>query len=370
MEQASMITSLSPGHVIGIIGGGQLGRMTALAAAQLGYVCHIFCPEKDAPALDVVSRKTIASYEDHKALTEFAKQIDLVTFEFENIPVTSIQLLEQHGLVRPSSKILEISQNRILEKTFLNDLSIQTAPWYGVQSLSDLKNALQKCGLPSVLKTAKMGYDGKGQVKITDSEPKSLAKIWKNMKSDLAILESWIPYTCEVSCLIARDINGHSDCYDIAENEHKNHILYRTIVPARIDPLLTAKIRGIATKIAEALHLVGLLAIEFFITHEGKILVNEIAPRPHNSGHWTLDACSINQFEQFIRAVCGLPLGKTERHSDAEMLNLIGDDVEKWPDYLKDSHCNLHLYGKNESRPGRKMGHVTWLKKRSYDREL
>lgn len=347
------------GGVIGIIGGGQLGRMTALAAARLGYKCHIFCPEPACPASQVAFATTTAAYEDKAALAAFAEAVDVVTFEFENIPADSVRILAEHVPVRPGWKVLETAQDRVVEKSFFNDLGIATAPWRAVGSLDDLTAAVAALGRPSVLKTNRFGYDGKGQVKIAADT--DLAEAWEAIGKVPAILEGFVDFDCEVSVIVARGLDGKAVSFDLVENRHKNHILDVTVAPADVPAALAAEGRAIADKAAQALDLVGLLAIELFVTKDGRLLVNEMAPRPHNSGHWTMDACLTDQFEQFTRAVCGLPLGDAARHCDATMTNLIGDDILDVPALLAEPGAKLHLYGKAEARPGRKMGHVNRL---------
>ena len=319
---------IAPGATIGIIGGGQLGRMTVLAAARLGYRCHIFCPEADSPASQV-AEATVASYEDKTALARFADAVDVVTFEFENIPAESVRVLSEHVTVRPSWRVLETAQDRLIEKPFFNAIDVATAPWRAVYDLAGLTQAVGVLGRPSVLKTARFGYDGKGQVKIeptTDLE----AGLGRDGPVAPAILESFVDFDREVSVVVARGADGKAACFDVVENRHRNHILDQTIAPAPISPQLAAAAEEIAVRTAEALELVGLLAVELFVTRGGQLLANEMAPRPHNSGHWTMDACVTDQFEQFVRAVCGLPLGSPERHSDAMMINLIGDEADQW----------------------------------------
>ncbi|MDR3439512.1 5-(carboxyamino)imidazole ribonucleotide synthase [Telmatospirillum sp.] len=349
---------IAPGATIGIIGGGQLGRMTAMAAARLGYRSHIFCPEEDCPASQVAPTTT-AAYEDQAALTKFAGQVDVVTFEFENIPAESVRILSQTAMVRPNWHVLETAQDRVLEKSFFNSIDVATANWRPVRDLPDLVRAVGDLGRPSILKTARFGYDGKGQVRIDTAT--ALEEAWAEMRGAPAIFESFVDFEREVSVIVARGPDGKALCFDVVENRHRHHILHQTIAPATISAAQASQAEAIAVQAAEKLDLIGLLAVELFVTRDGRLLVNEMAPRPHNSGHWTIDACSTSQFEQFVRAVCGLPLGNTTRHSDAVMTNLIGDDVNQWSDALRQPQTCLHLYGKTEARPGRKMGHVTRL---------
>jgi len=350
---------LPPGGTIGIIGGRHQGPNAALAAAALGYRVHVFCPDRDSPTEQVAAAATIAEYTDLAALEAFARAVDVVTFEFENIPAESVRLLASLVPVRPNWRVLEVAQDRIAEKRFFNSIGIETAPWAQVSSAAELKDAVARIGRPSVLKTTRLGYDGKGQVKIkADTD---LDDAWTQLGGAEAVLEGFIDFAGEVSVIVARGVDGGWATFDPAWNIHTNHILDTTTIPAPIPAALAEEAEEAAHKVADALGLEGLLAVEMFITKDGRILANEMAPRPHNSGHWTIDACVTDQFEQFIRAVCGLPLGNPARHSDAEMKNLIGDDVNDWPEILKDPDAKLHLYGKAEARSGRKMGHVTRL---------
>ena len=362
MSAPTQSKPLPPGSTIGIIGGGQLGRMAALAAARMGYHTHIYCPDRDSPASHVATRSTVAAYDDAAQLTAFAQAVDVVTFEFENIPVASVEVLAALVTVRPSARVLAVGQDRISEKTFFNGLGIATAPWRAVTCLADLERAVAELGRPSVLKTARMGYDGKGQVKITAET--DLTAAWDLLQTDHAVLEGFVTFTGEISVIIARGPDGVSRTFEPVWNVHTNHILDTSTVPAPITAQQYQTALAIAEKSAQALDLVGLLAVELFLADTGEILANEMAPRPHNSGHWTIDACITDQFEQFIRAVCGLPLGNPDRHSDAVMTNLIGTDIDRWPDILVDPNAKLHLYGKAEAREGRKMGHVTTIKPR------
>ncbi|HEY3919400.1 MAG TPA: 5-(carboxyamino)imidazole ribonucleotide synthase [Stellaceae bacterium] len=350
---------IEPGATIGILGGGQLGRMTALAAIALGYRCHIFCPEKDSPAKQATSLATTAAYENKLALGRFAGLVDVVTFEFENVPADTAEFLAARKPVRPAPDALRIAQDRIKEKDFLRAIGVATAPYQAIDSEDGLRRAVADIGPRAVLKTTRMGYDGKGQVGIRgDSD---LAVIWHGFGTSDGILEGFVEFACEVSVIIARGETGKTAAYVPVENQHVNHILDTTIAPARIGAETAMRAEAIARHIAEKLDLVGLLAVEMFVTHDGAVLVNELAPRPHNSGHWTIDACYTSQFEQLVRAICGLPLGSPERHSDAVMKNLIGADVERWREAINDPLQKIHLYGKDKALPGRKMGHVTKL---------
>ena len=354
---------IPPGGRIGILGGGQLGRMAALAAGALGYRCHIFTPEPDSPAAQVSAAATVAAYDDADALAAFAASVDVVTFEFENIPYESVALLAARVPVRPGWNALRVSQDRLVEKDFLRGIGVPTADYAGVAGPQELAAALDRLGRPAILKTVRMGYDGKGQVAIDSAMP--AAEAWRRMDAERGILEGFVDFACEVSVIVARGIDGAMAAYVPVENRHRLHILDETIAPARLAPQVAAAADAIARRVTAALEIVGLLAVEMFVTRDGRVLVNEIAPRPHNSGHWTMDACITGQFEQFVRAVCGLPLGSPERHSDAVMRNLIGDEVHGWADIVRDPEAKLHLYGKAEARPGRKMGHVNRLRPRS-----
>jgi 5-(carboxyamino)imidazole ribonucleotide synthase len=354
---------LPPGSTIGILGGGQLGRMTALAAARLGYRTHVFADEPDSPAAQVAATATVARFEDAEALARFAAAIDVATCEFENVPAAAASLVAASRPVLPRPEIIEIAQDRLREKNFLRSIGIATADFRAVAGPDALADALREIGPRAVLKTVRLGYDGKGQVMLgADSSPEDA---WHGMGASLGILEGFVDFRCEISVIVARAAGGDWAAYPPVENRHVNHILATTHAPARLDPETAAEATSIACRVAERLDLVGILAVEMFLTQEGAILVNELAPRPHNSGHWTIDACMTSQFEQLVRAICGLPLGSTERHADAVMTNLIGDGVEQWRDALDDPHAKLHLYGKSAVRPGRKMGHVTRLLPRS-----
>ncbi len=350
-----MMQPLPPGSTIGILGGGQLGRMMALAAAELGYHVHIYCPEKDCPASEVAQKTTVAAYDDIAAMEGFARSVHVITYEFENIPAAPVEKIAAITPVYPSPSVLATSQHRTKEKSRIQELGIGTAPFASVCTAEELKEAVAKIGTPAVLKTATMGYDGKGQWKIMDAN--QLPAITPGEY----VLEGFVQFRMEISVIVARSYNGEMQTYIPVENIHKNHILDETIAPARISPALAQKAETIAKKIAEGFGLVGLLAIEMFVTENDDILVNETAPRPHNSGHWTMDACITSQFSQVIRAVCGLPLGSPTRLCDARMKNLIGDEVNDWQKYASQPNAKLHLYGKKEARDGRKMGHVTFL---------
>lgn len=355
------MTVIKPGATIGIIGGGQLGRMAALAAANLGYKTYIYTDSEDGPASQVCDKVIVAPYDDLSAIKKFAKAVDIVTFEFENIPHNSVKELSNNVVVRPSWEILHLSQNRLREKKFMNSIGIGTAPFAEINSADDLQKAFAEIGPKCILKTVEFGYDGKGQFKI--NKETDLTKLWNEIKIGTGILEGMVDFEMEISVIVARGEDGVSQTYSPSENIHKDGILDTTIAPANIDDDLAKEAREIAVKIAEKTNLVGLIAVEMFVTKDKKLLVNEIAPRPHNSGHWTMDACYTSQFEQFIRAVCGLTLGSCDYHSKAEMKNLIGKDYNLWQKYIYEPNAKIHLYGKNEIREGRKMGHVNLLKK-------
>jgi 5-(carboxyamino)imidazole ribonucleotide synthase len=348
---------LDPGATIGILGGGQLGRMLAQAASRVGFKCHVFAPNPESPAFDVVHRVTCADYADTQALDRFACDVDLVTYEFENVPAETAAFLAARVPVRPDPKVLAITQDRLAEKNFVSGLGIATAAFAAVDGPADLASALKKIGSPAVLKTRRLGYDGKGQAKIDGADSADAA--WRAVGAQPSILEAFVPFACEVSVVAARGHDGAVECFDVTENEHQNHILKISRVPARVSAAAADAARGIAENIAREFDYVGVLAVEMFVLGDGSVLVNEIAPRVHNSGHWTLDGASVSQFEQHIRAVAGWPLGKPVRHCRVEMTNLIGDEVKDFRQWLQVPGAAVHLYGKSAIRPGRKMGHVT-----------
>jgi 5-(carboxyamino)imidazole ribonucleotide synthase len=351
---------ISPGMVVGILGGGQLGRMLALAAAELGLSCHIYCPDPKSPAFAVATARTVAPYEDEAALAAFAGTVDVVTFEFENVPVATLRFLAERVPVYPRQRSLEVAQDRFDEKRLMGELGIPVPAFAPVAVQSDIYSALARTGRPAILKTRRLGYDGKGQATIRSGD--DLVAAWRSIGEAPAILEALIAFEREVSVILARARDGTMRSYDISENRHVDGILAETTVPANVTPERAAEAVAIAEKVAEALGHVGVLAVEMFVVPGGALLVNEIAPRVHNSGHWTTDACITSQFEQHIRAICGWPLGDTDRHSDVVMENLIGDDIGRWPELLAEPASRLHLYGKTEARPGRKMGHVNRLR--------
>ena len=352
--------ALPPGSVVGIFGGGQLGRMMAVAAAQMGYHTHIYADEAASPAIEVSHCHTIASYSDEECLKNFGQEVDVATYEFENIPVNSLREVQKLVPVYPKPEILEIAQDRLAEKDFCNELGIPTAPYWRVTDLETLELSLNELGLPGLLKSTRFGYDGKNQIKVKIGD--NLNDAWNRIGGGPGVLEGWMDYEREISIIVVRTQNGDVQCYDPVENEHKNYVLHRSIVPARISSETKEAAVNSAKHLAVSLDLVGVLAVEMFVMKDGTITINEMAPRPHNSGHWTIEACASSQFEQLIRCICGVPLGSCARNADAEMQNLLGDEVNDWLVYLGEPSQRLHLYGKGEIRAGRKMGHVTSLK--------
>jgi 5-(carboxyamino)imidazole ribonucleotide synthase len=344
---------------LGILGGGQLGRMTAMAAARLGIQAVIWTPETDSPASHVAAETIVAPWDNEAALGSFAEKVDVVTLEFENVPLPVLRRLEARVPVRPGARSLEVSQDRLLEKDFANERGIATAPFRAVASADDLSLACQEIGTPAILKTRRMGYDGKGQVRIND--PSEAPAAWQNFDGAPCVLEGYVDFVREISVIVARSESGVCCAFDVVENQHENHILRRTISPAAVSDGVAKRAIHAGERLAAALDLIGLLAVEFFHLADDTLIVNEIAPRPHNSGHWTIDACHVSQFEQLVRAVVGLPLGDPARHSNAEMVNLLGDEAtDAWRE-LEHPYTCLHLYGKAEAHPGRKMGHLTRL---------
>ena len=355
-----MTLKLPPNATIGLVGGGQLGRMSALAAARLGYRCHILTREADSPASQVAAAATISDYHEPGPLREFAASVDVISFEFENVSAEGLDLLESLKPVRPSPRILRTSQDRVVEKSFLNDAGVPTAPWLPVSSLDELRAAAERIGLPAVLKTTRLGYDGKGQALLRQAG--DLAAAFRTLSPKPLILEGFVDFAQEISVVAARGADGSYAAFDTVENRHRNHILDVTLAPARIPEAVDRQAQAIARRVADALDLIGLLAVEMFVDSQGRVLANEIAPRPHNSGHWTIDACPASQFELHIRAIAGLPLPPAVRHSDAVMKNLVGpEETALWPAILATPGLIPHLYGKAEARPGRKMGHLTAL---------
>ena len=353
---------LGTGATIGILGGGQLGRMLALAAARLGFKTHIFCPENPSAAAEVSAKHTIAEYNDHNALLKFAEQVDIITYEFENIPVFPLKQIADKITIFPGIEALEFTQDRLVEKQFLQSCNISVADHEEINSIDDLKKALKKLGLPAILKTRRFGYDGKGQYKINSE--RDIEKIDIDLAQTPTILEKIVPFDRELSIITARGTDGSVGFYDLAHNVHLNQILKETHIPSPATDHVFEIAKDIAQKFADKMNYVGVFAIEFFHLENNNatpLIVNEIAPRVHNSGHWTLDACTSCQFENHIRAVVGWTLGGVERHSDALMTNLIGHDMDELNKWVTDKSCAVHLYGKEEVREGRKMGHVTRL---------
>ncbi len=351
-----------PGATIGVMGGGQLGRMFAVAARHMGYRVRIFSPEKDSPAAQFADEAVVADYADEGAVRRFARELDVITFEFENIPAETAEWCAYHSEVRPAGSILHTAQNRLREKTFLSEAGIPVAPFRAVHNAGDLAGAIEQIGRPAILKSAAFGYDGKGQQAISSRD---VEEIWEARAGDELILEGQIDFEKEVSVIVARGVDGDVSLFPLCENLHRDHILDITVVPARVPGAVEKKAHDLARAIAEKLELVGLLAVEMFLKEDGSLLVNELAPRPHNSGHWTIEGCLTSQFEQHVRTVCGLPLGATSILQPAAMANLLGDlwlpGEPDWAAALAAEGVHLHLYGKRDPRPRRKMGHLTAL---------
>ncbi len=356
MSTRSSTAPIPPGATIGILGGGQLGRMSALAAAELGYRVHIFAPDARSPAALVAAAETIAPYDDRQALAAFAAAVDVVTLEFENVPADSAEFLAGLVHVRPGAAVLGVCQDRAAEKTFAAKHQIATARFAVIDAPGDLDTAAQ-VGFPAILKTRRDGYDGKGQISVADAA--DLATAWAALDHRPAILEAKVAFRRELSVIAARNTQGDTAVFPLAENHHTDGILSRSLAPAEASSAIHDRAAEIGRTLAEALDISGLLAVELFETPGGDLLMNEMAPRPHNSGHWTQDACRTSQFEQHIRAVCGLPLGSVAATGRAVMDNLIGGAVNDWAAILADPEARLHLYDKGDARPGRKMGHVT-----------
>ena len=349
------MTKLSPGSTIGILGGGQLGRMLSVAASRLGFRTHIYEPGANPPAADVAHAVTTAPYEDFAALAAFAASVDVITYEFENIPTAALDALEAVKPIRPNRHALAISQDRIAEKAFLTNLGLTCAPYAAVNSLPDLHAAIARIGTPAILKTTRLGYDGKGQARLM--APAEAPAAWDTMQGAPSVLEGFIDFTHEVSVIAARGLDGSVACYDPGENVHRAGILHTTTIPARLSASQRTDAVLMAARILTALDYVGVMGLELFVTATA-LIINEIAPRVHNSGHWTQNGCAVDQFEQHIRAIAGWPLGDGSRHSDVVMENLIGDDIARVPALASERHTALHLYGKADTKPGRKMGHV------------
>jgi 5-(carboxyamino)imidazole ribonucleotide synthase len=360
---------VEPGGTIGILGGGQLGRMLATAAAEIGLRTHILCPDDHAPAYDASSAHTVADYLDEAALAAFATSVDAITYEFENVPVEAVEFLTGLGAtVRPGAKALETAQDRLVEKQFARAIGAQTAAFHPVDDLASLKAGLEKVGRPAILKTRRLGYDGKGQTRITASDSdlpaaygKAVEFAWAEVGAAPSILEAFVPFVREISIIGARGADGDIRLYDPAENTHQGGILKTSVVPASVSEETAEKARAVTRAMLAELDYAGVIGVEFFVLENGDVVVNEYAPRVHNSGHWTQDACAISQFEQHIRAVAGWPLGDPARHSNAMMENLIGEEVHRWRELAKEPQTCVHLYGKREARTGRKMGHATRL---------
>ena len=367
-----MSERIEPGGTIGILGGGQLGRLLALSAGKMGYRSHIYCPEEDCPASHVSNAHTHAPYDDYDALAAFARSVDVATFEFENVPAETAFHVAKDVAVRPSWKALEIAQDRSKEKIFFTDIGAATAPWRPINAPDDLEQAIKDVSTPAILKTSRLGYDGKGQVRVESTA--QIGDAWQAVtagrddigeSNPFAVLDGFVRFDREISVIAARGMDGAVQCFEPVENVHRNHILHTTTAPANISPTTARTALDIAERAVAALDLVGLLAVEMFVTSYGGILVNEMAPRPHNSGHWSLDACQTDQFTQLVRAICGLPLADPLRHSNAVMTNLIGEEIHDLDQFYGDPNCHVYVYGKEVAKPGRKMGHVTRLSHRT-----
>ncbi|CEF55613.1 5-(carboxyamino)imidazole ribonucleotide synthase [Acetobacter ghanensis] len=353
-------SALAPNAVIGIVGGGQLGRMSAVAASRLGFKTHILTQDAHGPAAQVSSAVTLGAYDDPDALDAFAKAVDVVTFEFENINADALDRLSRHCPVRPSGHILRISQDRLAEKTFLASAGVPLAPWHAVTDRATLHEAARKLGFPLILKTTRNGYDGKGQRRVyTEAE---LDEAFEALAPHPLVAEGMVDFACELSVMVVRGTDGTTRCFDTVLNHHWHGILDLTLAPAPVAENVAQEAGRLAAIIAEKFDLIGIMGVEMFLTRDGSLMINEVAPRPHNSGHWTMDACPQDQFDMHIRAVAGLPLPAAIRHSDAVMKNLVGpEDMALWPAILANPGHIPHLYGKKEARPGRKMGHVNIL---------
>jgi 5-(carboxyamino)imidazole ribonucleotide synthase len=364
VKRADAALRLAPGATIGILGGGQLGRMIALAAADFGMRTIVYEPEISGPAAQVTNQHMAGAYGDEARLSAFAARADVITYEFENVPAETVAYLARLKPVRPGGRLLGVAQDRWLEKSFFAELGIATAPFARVDCLADLESAVETIGKRCVLKTRRFGYDGKGQVRIDAGS--DLGAAWRAIGEAAAILEGFVPFRREVSVVAARALNGTFAAFDLCENEHRDHILAHTTVPADVAPATAAQAMAIARRTAEALEVIGVFAVEMFVCEAGgqeTLLVNEIAPRVHNTGHWTIEGAETSQFAQHVRAICGWPLGPTRRRgARIEMENLIGGQAQDWPRLLAEAGAHLHLYGKDVAAPGRKMGHVTRLR--------
>jgi 5-(carboxyamino)imidazole ribonucleotide synthase len=348
---------LPPGSTIGILGGGQLGRMTALAAARLGYHATVYAPELESVAGQVTAGHVQGGYDDRQALARFASQVDVITYEFENVPEATVAECQKYKPVRPGVAPIHFAQHRLREKEFFRTCGIGTAPYQAIRGEADIEAAT--C-LPGILKTCTEGYDGKGQARVAGKA--ELKAAWEKMGRRECILEALVDFICEISAIVARGVDGSTRCFPIGRNEHRDGILRTTIVPSGLPAGTVATAERFGVELANRLDLTGLVALEMFVTRDGGVLANEMAPRPHNSGHWTIDACATSQFEQLVRAICGLPLGAVDVLCPSRMENLIGEEANDWMKYVSDPTARLHLYGKSAPRPGRKMGHVTFLK--------
>lgn len=355
-----MTDPLPTGATIGILGGGQLGRMLSVAAARLGLRTHVYEPGQNPPAADVAHHVTTASYDDVEALTAFARSVDLVTYEFENIPTSALDVIEAISPIHPNRRALGTSQDRLVEKNFLQQIGLTVAPFADITDATSLDAAIAEIGTPAILKTRRFGYDGKGQSRLSSADDAPAA--FSDMAGAPAVLEGFVDFSIEISIIAARNPQGEIACYDPGQNVHKDGILHTTTVPATLPPRLRTDAVLLAANILNALDYVGVMGVELFVTPQG-FIVNEIAPRVHNSGHWTQNGCAVDQFEQHIRAIAGWPLGDGSRHSDVVMENLIGDDVAQIPALARETGCAIHLYGKVETKAGRKMGHVNRIQK-------
>jgi 5-(carboxyamino)imidazole ribonucleotide synthase len=358
-----MAGEIAPGNTLGVLGSGQLGRMFAIAARRMGYRVHVLSPDDDTPTGQVADLEIRADYEDLEAVAQFARGVSVVTFEFENVPAATAATCERLVPVRPGGSVLHTTQNRLREKTFLKQAGIPVTPFWPVRSRGDLDAAIAAAGCPAVIKTADWGYDGKGQARIESRQ--QVEELWPRFAGGEAIVEAFIDFECEISVVAARGASGQIVTYAPSRNTHRNHILDVSLAPAPIPPRVASEATDIARQVMQRLEVVGVLCVEFFVAHEQRLMVNELAPRPHNSGHLTIDACTTCQFEQQVRAVTGLPLGSPRQHRPAAMANLRGDvwhaGPPDWPAALALEDVKLHLYGKAEPRIGRKMGHLTAL---------
>lgn len=359
-----MSAALPPGSTIGIIGGGQLGRMLAMAAARLSYRVIVLEPQADCPAAQVANDQIVAAYDDPRAIAGLAARCDVVTYEFENVPVAAAHRLAELIPLFPPARALEVAQDRVIEKTFLNSIGVPTARFFAIDDDAALAAGLDAFGGNGVLKTRRLGYDGKGQRVFRSAAPADAAGAYAAMGSVPLILEELVPFEREISVIGARGQDMSVVCYDPAENVHRDGILHSSTVPSGISELTARAAKEIAIAILNQLHYVGVIGVEFFVRNDGGLMVNEIAPRVHNSGHWTEAVCAVSQFDNHIRAIAGLPLGATDRHSDCVMENLIGDDIARMPKLAGEANVMIHLYGKAEARPGRKMGHFTRIRPR------